>query len=73
MKRPGSRRTFVGGTKRKRFQQQDQDMESQTHVVSQFYNLWLAHAPIHLQGSIVNWFKKQKEIELAAQPQHLKF
>ena len=73
LKSPGSQRTIGGGTKRKRLQQQDQDMESQTHVVSQFYYLWIPHAPIHLQGSIVNWFKKQKEIELAAQPQHLKF
>jgi len=65
--------TVGGARKRKMSQRQDEDFGSQRNVFSQFLNLWVAHAPLQLRGSIVDWIQKEKESQLAAQQLHLKF
>lgn len=52
---------------------QDQELENKPGVAPHFLNLWAAHAPIRLQGSIVNWMQKEKENRLAPSQLRLKF
>uniref|UniRef100_K3ZSR7 Rx N-terminal domain-containing protein n=1 Tax=Setaria italica TaxID=4555 RepID=K3ZSR7_SETIT len=63
-KMQSTRRMIRGG---KIVQQQERD-----HVVPQFLNLWVGHAPIRLQGSIVDWIQKEGKNKLAFSPLRLK-
>ena len=65
-------RTFGGGRKGKILQRNYQEIGSQENVISQFFNLWVAHAPVRLQGLIVNWIQKEKDSQLAAHSYRLK-
>ncbi|XP_062188487.1 uncharacterized protein LOC133891758 [Phragmites australis] len=55
-----TRRTFGGARKRKLFQRQDQKLGNGTDVICHFLDLWAAHVPIRLRGSIVDWIRKEK-------------
>ena len=68
-----TRRNFQGPRKGKMLQWHDQEIGRQTNTIFQFLNLWVAHAPVQLQGSIVDWIQKEKESQLAASQLHLKF
>uniref|UniRef100_K4A0M0 Rx N-terminal domain-containing protein n=2 Tax=Setaria TaxID=4554 RepID=K4A0M0_SETIT len=58
---PRTRRTFLGGRKRKLFRRSDVELGNLTNVVSHFVDLWVKHAPIQLQASIMDWLQKEKE------------
>nr|TKW30244.1 hypothetical protein SEVIR_2G022900v2 [Setaria viridis] len=64
---PRTRRTFLGGRKRKLFRRSDVELGNLTNVVSHFVDLWVKHAPIQLQASIMDWLQKEKEKQLAPQ------
>ena len=66
-------RSFRGPRKGKMLQWHGQEIGRQTNTIFQFLNLWVAHAPVQLQGSIVDWIQKEKESQLAASQLHLKF
>ncbi|CAN6196742.1 unnamed protein product [Urochloa humidicola] len=68
MKNQSRQRTVQEDRKRKLLQREDQMLENRTHVIPHFLDLWVAHAPIWLQGSIADWIQKGKENLL-----HLKF
>jgi hypothetical protein len=68
-----SMRTFQGHRKGKMLQWHDQEIGRQTSTIFQFLNLWVAHAPVQLQGTIVDWIQKEKEKQLAALQLHQKF
>jgi hypothetical protein len=68
-----SMRTFQGPSKGKMLQWHDQEIGRQTSTIFQFLNLWVAHAPVQLQGTIVDWIQKEKESQLAALQLHQKF
>ncbi|KAL6848647.1 hypothetical protein ACP4OV_021230 [Aristida adscensionis] len=71
-------KTYGGARKRKLLQREEElgsqklDLRevrlppSQTNVICHFINLWAAHTPVRLRGSIFNWIQKEKEIQLAA-------
>jgi len=61
-----SMRTFQGPSKGKMLQWHDQEIGRQTSTIFQFLNLWVAHAPVQLQGTIVDWIQKEKEEQLTA-------
>ena len=73
MEAPGARRTFRGARKTKVSQGQDQELRSQTRMVSHLLDLWGAHVPVRLQSLLMNWMQKEKEGHLAAPKQLLKF
>jgi hypothetical protein len=50
-------------------QRQDQERD---HLVPQFLSLWVGHAPVRLQGSIVDWIQKEGKNKLAFSPLRLK-
>ena len=68
-----TRRTFRGARKTKVSQGQDQELRSQTRMVSHLLDLWGAHVPVRLQSLLMNWMQKEKEGHLAAPKQLLKF
>jgi len=61
-----SARAFQRARKGKMVQEHDRGIGRQTDVVFRFLNLWVAHAPVQLRGSIVEWIQKEKEGLLAA-------
>jgi len=62
-----SMRNFQGPRKGKMLQWHDQEMIGrQTSTIFQFLSLWVTHAPVQLQGTIVDWIQKEKESQLAA-------
>ncbi|CAL5034596.1 unnamed protein product [Urochloa decumbens] len=69
---PRTRRTFHRDRKRKLLQRHVQELENPSHVISRFVDLWATQAPIQLQVSIMDWFRKEKEMQLAPQPLRLK-
>ena len=73
MEAPGARRTFKGARKRKLVQQKDQELQYRTRMISHLIDLWGAHAPVRLQGLILDWIQKEKESQLAAPVTYLKF
>ncbi|CAD6220429.1 unnamed protein product [Miscanthus lutarioriparius] len=68
-----SMRTSQGPRKGKMLQWHDQEIGRQTSTIFQFLNLWVAHAPVQLQGTIMDWIQKEKEKQLAALQLHRKF
>ncbi|CAL4997220.1 unnamed protein product [Urochloa decumbens] len=58
-------RTFQGPRKGKMLQWHDQEIGRKTSTIFQFLTLWVAHAPVQLQGTIVDWMQKEKEGQLA--------
>uniref|UniRef100_A0A0E0AFB0 Disease resistance N-terminal domain-containing protein n=2 Tax=Oryza glumipatula TaxID=40148 RepID=A0A0E0AFB0_9ORYZ len=68
-----TRRTIRGARKSKLLRQQDHKMHHRTDGISDFLSLWAAHAPVQLQGSILDWVQKEKEVQLAAPLLRLKF
>ncbi|CAO2189474.1 unnamed protein product [Urochloa humidicola] len=60
-----TRRTFRGPTKGKMLQWHDQEIGRKTSTIFQFLTLWVAHAPVRLRGTIVDWMQKEKEGQLA--------
>lgn len=52
-------------TVRKLLRRQEEKVERRTYVVTEFLSLWAAHAPARLQGSIMDWIQKEKEMQLA--------
>ncbi|TVU39615.1 hypothetical protein EJB05_13042 [Eragrostis curvula] len=65
-----TRRVIRGGSKGKLLKREGKDLEIQTDVIPHFIDLWVAHAPIRLQGSISDWIQKEKENKSA--PPYLK-
>jgi hypothetical protein len=63
-------RSFQGPRGRKMLLCHDQEIGRQTNAIFQFLNLWVAHAPVQLQGTILNWIQKEKESRLAASQLH---
>jgi hypothetical protein len=66
-------RTIRGAKKAKLLRRHDHWTQSRIDVISDFLNLWAAHAPVQLQGSILDWTQKEKEAQLAPHLLHLKF
>ena len=54
-KMQSTQRMIQGG---KIVQRQDGELQNWPYVIPHFLNLWVAHAPIRLQGSIMNWIQK---------------
>ncbi|TVU40683.1 hypothetical protein EJB05_14153, partial [Eragrostis curvula] len=63
-----TQRIFAGPRKRKLFLQQDKENDGWTHVICHFLNLWAAHVPVRLRGSVSDWLRDEKESQLAATP-----
>ncbi|KAJ1287533.1 hypothetical protein BS78_02G017600 [Paspalum vaginatum] len=57
--------TNGGYRKRELLQRENQEQENSRHVIPHFLGLWVAHAPVWLQGSIMDWIQKSKDKELA--------
>ncbi|XP_062189348.1 uncharacterized protein LOC133892526 [Phragmites australis] len=70
---PSTQRTFPGARKRKLLQGQDEELWSWAHVIAHFISLWATYAPIRLQGRIMDWIQKEKEMQLSPPPLRLKF
>ena len=68
-----TRRTFRGATKRKLLQGHDEQLIRNRIHACHLIDLWVTHAPVRLQRSIMKWKQKEKEILLAAPQLHLKF
>ena len=68
-----SMRTSQGPRKGKMLQWHDQEIGRKTSTIFLFLNLWVAHAPVQLQGTIMDWIQKEKEKQLAALQLHRKF
>ncbi|EAZ38537.1 hypothetical protein OsJ_22925 [Oryza sativa Japonica Group] len=77
MNMTSTRRTIRGAKKAKLLRGMDQRTQRRTVVtcdfICDFLNLWAAHAPVQLQGSILDWIQKEKETELASPLLRLKF
>jgi hypothetical protein len=58
---PSTQRTLHVAKRRKLLQGQDGELECLTYWISQFHNLWAAHAPIQLHGSTMDWYQEVKE------------
>ncbi|TVT99883.1 hypothetical protein EJB05_54714, partial [Eragrostis curvula] len=71
MKSRGTWRVIQGGRKGMLLQSEGKELEIRTDVISHFIDLWVAHAPVRLQGSITDWIQKEKENKSA--PPYLKF
>ncbi|CAL5091768.1 unnamed protein product [Urochloa decumbens] len=71
-RRMRTQRTLGGPKKRKLFQGQDQELRDRTHMISHLLDLWVAHVPVRLQRSLMDWMKKEKESQLAHKA-HLEF
>jgi len=54
-KMQSTQRMIQGG---KIVQRQDGELQNWPYVIPHFLNLWVAHAPIWLQSSIMNWIQK---------------
>jgi len=68
-----TQRTIGGATKRKLLQGHDEELIRNRIRACHILDLWVTHAPVQLQMSMMNWKKKEKEILLAAPQLHLKF
>ncbi|CAL5007581.1 unnamed protein product [Urochloa decumbens] len=68
MMMPYARRTSKEARKRRLVQRQVQELASRNRMVLRFLNSWAAHAPVQLQGLILEWIEKEKESQFAAQP-----
>ncbi|KAG2639639.1 hypothetical protein PVAP13_2KG187100 [Panicum virgatum] len=68
-----TQRTFGGATKMKLLRGHDEELIRNRIRACHLLDLWVTHAPIHLQRSIINWKRKEKKILLAAPQLHLKF
>uniref|UniRef100_A0A0D3GLR8 Uncharacterized protein n=1 Tax=Oryza barthii TaxID=65489 RepID=A0A0D3GLR8_9ORYZ len=70
MNMTSTRRTIRGAKKAKLLRRMDQRTQRRTVMtcdfICDFLNLWAAHAPVQLQGSILDWIQKEKETELAS-------
>ena len=64
---PSTQRTSHAAKRRKLLQEQQDELECLTYRISHFLNLWVAHAPIQLQASIMDWYQEVKE----KQKQHI--
>ncbi|XP_066358352.1 uncharacterized protein [Miscanthus floridulus] len=63
------RRSRGAGSRRSAIQQcRDPKLERWIQVLIDFVNLWLAHAPRRLQGSIVEWVQKANEMQQSSRP-----
>jgi hypothetical protein len=60
---PRTRRTIPEDRKRKLFRRSAEELGNLSHVISHFVDLWVKHAPVQLQASIMDWFQKEKEKE----------
>ena len=69
-KMQSKRRMIRGG---KIVQRQEKEQENSSCVVPHFLDLWVSHAPIRLQGSIMNWIQKEAQNKLAFSPLRLQF
>ncbi|CAD6226993.1 unnamed protein product [Miscanthus lutarioriparius] len=64
---PSTQQTLHVAKRRKLLPGQDEEFECLTYWISHFLNLWAAHEPIQLQGSIMDWYEEVKE----KQKQHI--
>jgi hypothetical protein len=62
-KMPPTRSRGAGSRRSAIQQRRDPKLERWIQVVIDFLNLWLAHAPRRLQGSIVEWVQKANEMQ----------
>jgi len=61
-----TQRTFGRRTKRKLSRGQDQELGSPTRMMTHLLlDLWVAHIPVRLQRSLMDWRQKEKESDLA--------
>uniref|UniRef100_A0A0D9WV08 WW domain-containing protein n=1 Tax=Leersia perrieri TaxID=77586 RepID=A0A0D9WV08_9ORYZ len=68
-----TRRTIRRARKAKVLQRHGHKSQHHTDAIADFPNLWVAHAPVQLQGSILDWIQKEKETQLAPPLLRLKF
>ncbi|CAL5077149.1 unnamed protein product [Urochloa decumbens] len=61
-----TRNTFGRCTKRKLIHGKDQELESQTRMMTHLLDLWVAHSPVQLQRPLMDWMHKEKESDLAS-------
>ena len=69
-KMQSTQRMIQGG---KIVQRQDGELQNWPYVIPHFLNLWVAHAPIRLQSSIMNWIQKDDKNQFAISPLRLTF
>ncbi|KAF8713960.1 hypothetical protein HU200_027946 [Digitaria exilis] len=69
MEMPSVQRTSKGARKRKLDQKHVQDLRDRNRMLARFVNSWVAHAPVWLQGTIMDWIQKEKETHYVIFPQ----
>ncbi|TVT99885.1 hypothetical protein EJB05_54716, partial [Eragrostis curvula] len=68
MKNNQSRRRMIRGARKGKPRRENQGLERQTHVIPHYFDLMVAHAPVRMQGSIMDWIRKERENHLAPPP-----
>ncbi|XP_052162826.1 uncharacterized protein LOC127779932 [Oryza glaberrima] len=57
-----TRRTIRGARKAKMLRRHDRRTHNHRHEVADFLSLWAVHAPVRLQGSLLDWIRKEKKV-----------
>ncbi|CAN6374799.1 unnamed protein product [Urochloa humidicola] len=70
MEAPGARTTLRGARERNLVQRKDQDLKHRTRMIPHLLDLWAAHAPVRLQGFILDWIQQEKGSQSAAPVHH---
>ncbi|TVU40682.1 hypothetical protein EJB05_14152, partial [Eragrostis curvula] len=68
MKNNQSRRRMIRGARKGKLRIENQNLERQTHVAPHYFDLMVAHAPVRMQGSIMDWIQKERVNQLAPPP-----
>uniref|UniRef100_A0A0E0AFB9 Uncharacterized protein n=1 Tax=Oryza glumipatula TaxID=40148 RepID=A0A0E0AFB9_9ORYZ len=58
-----TRRTIRGARKTKMLRRHDRRTHNHRHEVADFLSLWAVHAPVRLQGSLLDWIRKEKKMQ----------
>ncbi|XP_066398911.1 uncharacterized protein [Miscanthus floridulus] len=67
MEKRSTRRTIGRSRKGKPFHREDREVKNWKHLIPHYLDLWAAHAPAQLQGSIAEWVQREKEKQMAPQ------
>ncbi|CAN6196741.1 unnamed protein product [Urochloa humidicola] len=61
-----AQRSSRRATKRRKLEQQQvHDLRDRNRIVARFLNSWVVHAPVRIQGLILDWIQKEKESQSA--------
>ncbi|KAG0542437.1 hypothetical protein BDA96_02G104000 [Sorghum bicolor] len=65
MEKRSTRRTIGRARKGNPFHRENREVKNRKHLVPHYLDLWAAHAPAQLQGSIAEWVQREKEKQMA--------